>query len=50
MDVVAEAVARCDIVLDSDDYWDREICPSDNWDGGKVPLEEDVSYYYHLKQ
>lgn len=39
---------RDEILLDVDDYDDREIAPSEYWDGGKVPDDEDVSYYWHL--
>lgn len=45
---VENAVEREEIVLDVDDYDDREIVPSEYWDGGKVPDGEDVSFYWHI--
>lgn len=45
---VEEAVEREEIILDVDDYDDREIVPSEYWNGGKVPEGEDVSYYWHI--
>lgn len=39
---------RNEIILDIDDYDDREIVPSEYWIDGKVPDNEDVSYYWHL--
>lgn len=44
------AVEREEIILDVDDYDDREIVPSEYWEGGKVPDEEDVSYYWILSE
>ena len=46
---VEEAVERDEIILDVDDYDDREIIPSEYWNGGKVPGGgEDVSFYWHF--
>lgn len=45
---VEDAVERDEILLDYDDYDDREIVPSEYWDGGKVPDGEDVSFYWHI--
>lgn len=45
---VEEAVKREDIILDVDDYDDREIVPSEYFEGGKVPDGEDVSFYWHI--
>ena len=45
---VEGAVERDEILLDYDDYDDREIVPSEYWDGGKVPEGEDVSFYWHI--
>lgn len=45
---VQDAVWCDEIVLDADDYADREIEPSDNWSGGIIPEGADVSYYWHL--
>ncbi len=45
---VEDAVEREEIILDVDDYDDREIVPSEYWDGGKVPDGEDVSFYWHI--
>lgn len=45
---VDEAVERDEIILDIDDYDDREIVPSKYFEGGKVPEGEDVSFYWHL--
>lgn len=45
---VEEAVERDEIILDVDDYDDREIIPSEYFEGGKVPDEEDVSFYWHI--
>lgn len=42
---VEDAVERDEIILDVDDYDDREIVPSEYWDGGKIPDSEDVSFY-----
>lgn len=46
---VEEAVEREEIILDIDDYDDREIIPSKYWKDGKVPDDENVSYYWHVK-
>ncbi len=45
---VEKAVERDEIILDVDDYDDREIVPSEYFDGGKVPDGEDVSFYWKL--
>lgn len=45
---VEEAVECDEIILDVDDYDDREIVPSEYWDDGKVPEDEDVSFYWHI--
>lgn len=45
---VYEAVERDEIILDVDDYDDREIIPSEYWKDGKVPDGEDVSFYWHI--
>ena len=45
---VEEAVEREEIILDVDDYDDREIIPSEYWKDGKVPEKEDVSFYWHI--
>lgn len=45
---VEESVNREEIILDYDDYDDREIVPSEYFEGGKVPDGEDVSFYWHI--
>lgn len=45
---VEAAVERDEIILDIDDYDDREIVPSEYFEGGKVPEGEDVSFYWNL--
>lgn len=45
---VENAVEQEEIILDVDDYDDREIVPSEYWNSGKVPEEEDVSFYWHI--
>lgn len=45
---VEDAVEHDEIILDVDDYDDREIVPSEYWEDGKVPDGEDVSYYWQL--
>lgn len=45
---VEEAVEREKIILDVDDYDDREIIPCEYFEGGKVPEGEDVSFYWHI--
>lgn len=45
---VDAAVERDEIILDVDDYDDREIVPSEYWEGGRVPDGEDVSCYWQL--
>lgn len=47
---VEESVEREEIILDVDDYDNREIIPSEYWPDGKVPVGEDVSYYWHIGQ
>lgn len=48
MKKVEEAVEREEILLDYDDYDDREIVPSEYFEGGKVSDGEDVSFYWHI--
>ena len=50
MQKVIAAVERDEIILEADDYEDREIVPSEYWDDGKVPDGEDVSFYYLVKE
>lgn len=45
---VEGAVERDEIILDVDDYDDREIVPSEYFEGGKVPDGKDVSFYWHI--
>ncbi len=47
---VEDAVERDEIILDVDDYDDREIVPSEYFGNGtgKVPDDKDVSYYWHI--
>lgn len=45
---VEDAVERNEILLDYDDYDDREIVPSEYFEGGKVPEGEDVSFYWYI--
>lgn len=45
---VEAAVEREEIILDYDDYDDREIVPSEYWKDGKVPDGEDVSFNWHI--
>lgn len=45
---VEDAVGRDEIILDVDDYDEREIVSSEYWEGGKVPEGEDVSFYWHI--
>ena len=45
---VEEEVEKEKIILDYDDYDDREIVPSEYWKDGRVPDEEDVSFYWHI--
>lgn len=47
---VEDAVEREEIILDVDDYDDREIIPSEYWDGGKIPDGEDVSFYWSIEE
>ena len=46
--MVEAAVEREEIILDMDDYDDREIVPSEYFEGGKVPDGKDVSFYWHI--
>ena len=52
MQKVKEAVERDEIILDADDYDDREIEPSPYFGNGsgEVPEGEDVSSYWQLKE
>lgn len=43
---VGDAVEREEIILDVDDYDDREIVPSEYWNGGKVPEGEEFLLAY----
>ncbi len=45
---VESAVERDEIILDVDDYDDREIVPSEYFEGGKIPEGRDVSFYWHI--
>lgn len=45
---VEGAVEREEIILDVDDYDNREIVPSEYFEGGEVPEGEDVSFYWHI--
>lgn len=47
---VEDAVEREEIILDVDDYDDREIIPSEYFGNGsgEVPEDEDVSFYWHI--
>lgn len=48
MQKVEAAVKRDEIILDADDYDNREIVPSEYFEGGKVPEDKDVSFYCKL--
>lgn len=48
MQKVEAAVERDEIILEADDYDEREIVPSEYFEGGKVPEGKDVSFYWHL--
>lgn len=48
MQKVEAAVKRDEIILDADDYDNREIVPSEYFEGGKVPEGKDVSFYCKL--
>lgn len=48
MQKVEAAVKRDEIILEVDDYDEREIVPSEYFEGGKVPDGKDVSFYWHL--
>ena len=44
-----EGAVECDeTILDVDDYDEREIVPSEYFEGGKVPEGRDVSFYWHI--
>ena len=45
---VEDAVEHDEIILDVDDYDEREIVPSEYFEGGKVPEGKDVSFYWHI--
>ncbi len=47
---VEDAVEHDEIILDVDDYDDREIVPSEYFGNGsgEVPEGEDVSFYWHI--
>lgn len=45
-----DAVSSDKIILDVDDFDDREIEPADWTENGLVPEHKDVSYYYQLYQ
>lgn len=47
---VEDAVERDEIILDVDDYDDREIVPSEYFERGKVPEGKDVSFYWHIEE
>ena len=49
MQKVEAAVERDEIILDVDDYDDREIVPSEYWEEGRIPDGEDVSCYWQLE-
>lgn len=48
MQKVEAAVERDEIILEVDDYAEREIVPSEYFEGGKVPEGKDVSFYWHI--
>lgn len=45
---VEDTVEHDEIILDVDDYDDREIVPSEYFECGKVPDGKDVSFYWHI--
>lgn len=45
---VEKVVEQEEIILDYDDYDDREIASSEYFECGKVPDGEDVSFYWHI--
>ena len=46
----AEEAVECEeVILDVDDFDDREIVPSEYWEGGRIPDGEDVSCYWRLE-
>ena len=45
-----EDACNCDeIYLDADDFFERNVQPSENFKDGIVPDGRDVSFYEHLK-
>ena len=43
----AEEAVECEeVILDVDDFDDREIVPSEYWGGGRVPDGADVGCYW----
>ena len=46
---VADAINRNEIILDADDFNERNIKPSEYFKDGLVPENEDVSFYCTLK-
>ena len=50
MQKVEDAVECDEIILDSDDFDDREIVPSEYFGNGsgEVSEDEDVSFYWHI--
>lgn len=47
---VEKAVERGEIILDVDDYVGCDIFPSEYWEDGIVPEDENVNYYWHLEE
>lgn len=45
---VEDAVESDEIILNADDYDDREVTASGYFEGGKVPDGKDVSFYWHI--
>lgn len=45
---VEDAIERVELILDADDFYDREIRLYECWEDGKAPAGEDISYYWHL--
>lgn len=45
---VEDAVEHEEIILDMDDANNREIVPSEYFEGGKVSEGKDVSFYCHI--
>lgn len=48
MQKVEAAVERNEIILEVDDYDEREIVPSEYFEGGKVPVGENIGHYLIL--